>query len=518
MVGSKGKNVIPFSEPAPRHGGPEDRLNSWKEIAAHLKRGTRTVQRWSRDEALPVYRLQHDRLGSVYAYRSELDAWWVKRGAEPEHDPDSGPAGHSIAVLPFADMSQEKDQEYFCDGIAEEIINALSRVKGLRVASRTASFQFRGARGGSRGIGHRLRVKTLLEGSVRKAGDRLRIAVQLADAESGFQLWSASYDRALTDIFAIQAEIGNGIVEQLQVTLGPREGAAFPPPTADVQAYDCYLRGRSFYYRYGPRDVRFALEMFSQAAAIDPGYAQAYAGLADCWSYLYLNADRSDTIREKAQWASSKAVEMDPASAQAQASHGLSLSLSGQDQEAERAFAEAMRLDAGLFEAHYFHARHCFARGRLEEAVRSYERAMEAGPDDFQSPLLVAQSYEAMGCADEARAARQRGIEAARRHLRLNPDNARAVYMAANGFAGLGDFSQARAWAGRALEMAPEDPMTLYNLGCIYSMIGDLEQAIGCLEGAVSRGLAYKGWYENDSNLDPLRGHPRFIALLQNMG
>ena len=302
-------------------------------------------------------------------------------------------------------------------------------------------------------------------------------------------------------------------------TPGPRESAGFrAPSTADIRAYDCYLRGRNFYYRYSPRDVRFALEMFSQAAAIDPAFAQAYAGLADCWSYLYLHAERSDAVREKAQWASSKAVEMDPGSAQAQASHGLSLSLSGQDAEAERAFAEAMRLDAGLFEAHYFHARHCFARGRLEEAVLSYEKAMEAVPGDFQSPLLVAQSFEALGRAAEAGAARRRGIEAAERHLLLNPDNARAVYMAANGFAGLGDFSQARAWAGRALQMAPQDPMTLYNAGCVYSMIGDADEAIGCLEGAVRGGLTHKGWYENDGNLDPLRGHPRFVALLEELG
>jgi tetratricopeptide (TPR) repeat protein len=367
-------------------------------------------------------------------------------------------------------------------------------------------------------MGRRLRVKTLLEGSVRKAGERLRIGVQLTSVESGFQLWSAQYDRDLRDIFAIQTDVAQGVVRELAVTLSPKESIALrTSPTGDVRAYDCYLRGRSFYYRYSPRDVQFALEMFLRAAEIDSGYARAYAGIADCWSYLYLYSDRSDRIREQAQWASSKAVEMDANSAQAQASHGLSLSLSGRDEEAEKAFETATRLDPGLFEAHYFHARHCFARGRLDQAVQFYEKAIEARPDDFQSPLLVAQSYDVLGRGEEARAARRRGIEAAERHLKLNPDDARAVYMAANGFVGLDDAVQGRCWADRALDMSPDDPMLLYNVGCIYSMLGVADRAIECLERAVKRGLTQKGWYQHDSNLDPLRDHPRFVELLRSL-
>ena len=517
---SGNRKIVPFSEPVAGRTAAEDRLNSWKEIAAYLKRGTRTAQRWNREQGLPVHRLQHDRLGSVYAYRSELDAWWAGRSTETK--PDTGPqpvSQPSVAVLPFSDMSQEQDQGYFCDGIAEEIVFALNRIEGLRVSSRSSSFQYRGEKAGSREIGRQLRVKTLLEGSVRRSGERLRICVQLTDAENGFHLWSAQYDRALEDVFAIQEDVAQSVVRELAVTLTPKECIALQtPPTGDLRAFDCYLRGRSFYYRYSPRDVRFALDMFQRAAAIDPGFAQAYAGLADCWSYLYLYSDRSPLVLEQAQLASAKAVEMDPNSAQAQASHGLSLSLSGKDDEAERAFRSATRLDPGLFEAHYFHARHCFAKGRLEEAISSYERAIEARPQDFQSPLLVAQSYDALGRPGEAQAARRRGIEAAQRHLELNPDDARAVYMAANGFAGLGDASSARAWADRALAMSPTDPMLLYNVGCIYSMLGAIEPAIDCLEGAVQRGLTQKGWYEHDNNLDPVRDHPRFARLLRSLG
>jgi TolB-like protein len=222
-------------------------LNSWKEIAGYLTRGTRTAQRWEREQGLPVHRLRHDKLGSVYAYRPELDAWWEKRSAEAEPDriPESVPHP-SIAVLPFSDMSKEQDQGYFCDGIAEEIVNALSRVAGLRVSSRTSSFQFRGGHIDSREIGRRLRVKTLLEGSVRKSDGRLRICVQLTDVENGFQLWSAQYDRALKNIFAVQEDVGQSVVRELAVTLSPEESIApQTPPTADLRACDCCRRGRN---------------------------------------------------------------------------------------------------------------------------------------------------------------------------------------------------------------------------------------------------------------------------------
>jgi TolB-like protein len=200
--------------------GGGDRLDSWKAIAAYLKRGARTVQRWEREEGLPVHRLVHDKLGSVYAYQSELDAWWRSREAELANEPPlPAAAAPSVAVLPFADMSQERDQAYFCEGMAEELLDALSRVQGLRVSSRTASFHFRTPGADTREIGRRLRVGTLLEGSVRKSGDQLRIVLQLTDAESGFQLWSGRYDRRMSDIFAMQQEIAEKAVRALEATL-----------------------------------------------------------------------------------------------------------------------------------------------------------------------------------------------------------------------------------------------------------------------------------------------------------
>ena len=490
-----------------------ERLDSWKEIAGYLRRGLRTVQRWEREEGLPVHRLAHEKQGSVYAYRHELDGWFGRRGAVTPTAPLP-----SLAVLPFTDLSPEGDQGYLCDGIAEEIINALNRVGGLRTASRTSSFQYRSPAGDSREIGRKLRVTSLLEGSVRQSGERLRVTVRLIEAANGFPMWADRFDGSLGEIFAIQDQIGQGVVRALQVALKPAEARALrKPATAHIGAWECCQRGRQFYYQYSPRAIEFAIQMFVRAIELDPDYAQAYAGLADCWSYTYLYSDRSDAVRGQADWASRKAREMDPESAQAQASRGLSLSLSGRTEEAEAAFDAAVRLDPGLFEAHYFRARHCFALGRLPEAIAAYEKAMEARPDDFQSRLLVAQSYDDLGYRERAATVRREGIALADRHLEWNPDDARALYMAANGLAALGERVRSRRYAERARELSPNDPMLLYNVGCIFGLLDLAEPALECLEKAAASGLTQRGWYEHDSNLDSLRDQPRFRKLLQTM-
>ncbi len=303
------------------------------------------------------------RMASALDLRDELAAL-RDAGAAPGADVPS------IAVLPFADMSREKDQGYFCEGIAEEIINALCRIRGLRVASRTGSFQFRDGSAGLREIGHALRVDTVLEGSVRRSGQRLRITVQLIDAARGFHLWSESFDREMSDVFAIQQEIARNVARSLQITLTPQEtGALAEVPTSHIQAYDYYLRGRSFYSRYGRHDIEFALQLFSRAVELDPDYALAHAGRADCWSYIYLYAERQDAVRLHAEAAGRRAVELAPACAQAQASLGLALSLGPAKAEAQAAFEKAVRLDPALYEAWYFFARQAFAGGDMAKAA-----------------------------------------------------------------------------------------------------------------------------------------------------
>lgn len=490
------------------------RLDSWKEIAGYFRRGVRTVQRWEQEEGLPVHRLQHEKLGSAYAFAHELDAWLAARG----RNAGAATVTPSVAVLPFADRSEAGDQAYFCDGVAEEILHALSRIRGLRTASRTAAFQHRTAGPDLRRVGRQLEVASVLVGNVRKSGARLRVAVELVACDSGFQIWSDRYDRAVGDIFAIQGEIAARVAAALEVTLSVREQKSLRArATEDFGAYDCYLRGRRLYCEYSPSAVAEAIRMFERAARLDPGYASAFAGLADCWSYLCLYSDGNEEAWRRVDEASRRALETDPLSAHAQASRGLSLSISGRIEEADRAFEESARLDPDLFEGHYFRARHCFALGRLEEAADAYARAMEARPEDYQSPLLAAQIECDLGRAERGAALRKRGLGIAERHLHLNPDDTRALYMTANGLAAMRDTERSRQFAVRALESAPCDPMNLYNVGCVYALIGMREPALDCLERAAGAGLTQKGWYEHDSNLNALRSEPRFLALLERL-
>lgn len=506
--------AVPVSETRPESA----RLDSWKEIAVYLRRGARTVQRWEREAGLPIHRLQHDKLGSVYAYTAELDAWFERRGPELAAEAPAEDPSPSLAVLPFTDMSQEGDQGYFCDGIAEEIVSALSRIQGLRTASRTSSFRFRDPGGDIREIGRQMGVKAVLEGSVRKVGDRLRIAVQLIDTDSGFQLWSHRYDRTSIDILGIQDRIAESVVQALEVTLSRNDRVpGEDQSSADFSAYECYRRGRKYYGEFSPQSMEFAIEMFVRAIGLDPHYAPAYAGLADCWSYTYLYGGRSEAVLEQADWASLKAREMDPESAQSQASRGLWLSLSGRNDEADRAFETAILLDPNLFEAHYFRARHCFVLGRPEDAVEAYENAFRARPDDYQAPLLLAQIEDRLGRHDRARQARRQGVAIAERHLQWHPGDARALYLAANGLAALGEHNRSRRMAERACAIRREDPILLYNVGCVFSLLGLEEPALDCLEKAAHDGFTQKGWYDRDSDLDSLRALPRFLNLLTGM-
>ncbi len=272
----------------------------------------------------------------------------------------------SIAVLAFSDLSATKDQEYFCDGICEQIINNLTRIKGLRVSSRTSSFAFKGKSEDIRMIGRRLGVSTVLEGSVRKTEGHIRIAAQLINVEDGYHLWSEQYDRELQDIFAIQDEIARSIAATLKITLTPRERIAIgKAPTRDLEAYDYYLRGKLFFHQYKRKGIEFALKMFSRAIEIDPDYVRAVAGIANCCSFLFDHAGSNDCHREQADRMSRRALELDPESAEAHLSRGVACSIGRNYMEAEAELEAAIHLDPMLWEAYYFYARVCFAQGKL---------------------------------------------------------------------------------------------------------------------------------------------------------
>jgi TolB-like protein/Flp pilus assembly protein TadD len=422
-------------------------------------------------------------------------------------------SARSIAVLPFADMSPQKDQEYLTDGLAEEIINALSKVQALQVASRISSFAFKGKTEELQEVGRKLKVSTVLAGSLRKAGNRLRIAAQLVNVNSGYQLWSERYDRDMEDVFAVQDEIAENIVKALRVVMTDEDRPVEAPRRENVKAYEYYLRGRQLFHQLRRPSFEFAQRMFERAIEIDPGYAKAYAGLADTCSFLFMEFDPRDANRERADSVSRKALELDPGLAEAHASRGLALLIAREYEGAGRELEEAIRLDPTLFEAPYFYARSYFQQGRLEEAAKWFERAHEVRPEDYQSLILVASVYRGLGRTADADSAFRRGLAVAEQRLELYPDDARAWYLGAGSLIEMGETGRAREWLARALDLDPGDAMVLYNVACGYSMLGELDEAIDCLERAVESFVNWD-WLEHDSDLNPLRSHPRFQRLL----
>jgi len=427
-------------------------------------------------------------------------------------------AQKSIAVLAFLNMSNDPDNEYFSDGIAEEIINTLTKVKALRVASRTSSFAFKGRNDDISEIGRKLNVNTVLEGSVRKAGNKLRVSAQLIDVAEGYHLWSERYDRQLEDVFQIQDEIAENIVRALRVVLGEDEKRAIErTPTENVQAYEYYLRGRQFFHQMRRTGLQYARRMFDRAIEIDPNFARAHAGIADCCSFLYMYWDGSKANLEGADASSRKALELDPESAEAHTSRALALTLHRQYDDARREFEAALRLDPMLFEAHYFYGRACLSEGKFEEAVSHYREAWRVRPEDYQAIGLSADALKKLGRRDEALDAMRQGLKVTDAHLELNPDDARAWYFSARDLLQLGHRDQGLERTRRALAIDPEDAGVLYNVACNYALAGSREEALDHLDKAIHNGFGHRDWVENDSDFDSIRDEPRFQALLRKL-
>jgi len=426
----------------------------------------------------------------------------------------------SIAVLPFINMSGDPEQEYFSDGITEDIITDLSKVSGLFVVARNTVFTYKGKSAEVQEVAKRLGVNFILEGSVRKAGSRVRVTGQLIDGKTGGHMWADRYDRDLTDIFAIQDEITHAIVEQLKVKLLPQEKKNIAQtPTDNVEAYTYYLRGRQFMERRSKAYYQLARQMFAKAAELDPLYARAYAGMADCDSFLFLHYHVDNVAIDDILATSAKALALDSDLAEAHASRGLALSLEKRYDEATAEFEQAIALDAHSVEGHYFYGRACFTQGKLERAAALFERVAEIKPDDYQALCLLIQIYRSLDRDADARSAARRGVERAERDLTLHPDNPRSAYLGAAALVALGENDRAREWLSRALAIDPHDIWTQYNAACIYTHLGDIERALDVLERVLPHaGYELKhGWIKHDSDLDPLRSHPRFQKILESI-
>src|SRR5947207_3236713 len=318
-----------------------------------------------------------------------------------ENAPNQSPASMmederpSIAVLPFNNMSGDAEQEYFSDGITEDIITDLSKISGLFVVARHTAFTYKNKPVKVQQVGQELGVAFILEGSVRKVGARVRVTGQLISSESGAHVWAERFDREPSDIFAIQDEITHAIVEQLKVKLQPQEKKSIGQARTDnAEAYTYYLRGRDLLHRHSKSYYELARRMFVKAVELDPLYARAYAGIADCDSSLYLHC-RVNVGIDNLLATTAKALALDNKLPEAHASRGVALSAAGRDEEAEKEYEQALALDPNSFETHYAYARVNFKLGKVERAAALFERAFAIRPDDYQSVCLLIHVYRA---------------------------------------------------------------------------------------------------------------------------
>jgi len=433
---------------------------------------------------------------------------------ETNADPAVVPAcvtAQSIAVLPFPDFSAEQNQEHFCDGLTEELLNVLTDIPGLRVASRTSCFAFKGKDLDLAAVSEKLRVAHVLEGSVRKSGNKVRIAAQLIEVATDSHLWSETYDRELDDIFAIQDDIAARILEVLKLKLGA--GGKSDPTTTNAKAYEYFLRAQGYAITQITQDHDRAIAMFQKAVEANPKFVRAWIGLAEVSAMQALFVDGGDTARQVSEEAATRAMILAPERAGSYMARGFSHLAKLHYSEAKSDFLKALEINPGHALAYYYCGRTEHFQGRLNKARKYYAKATELDSEDWESPLMAIQGYDKEGDEAGARHVAQLGIERVLRHLEDYPDNPRAYYLGTSGLATLGETDRAIEWAERALALSPDDASTRYNVACFFATIGQTDRSLDLLENSIQS----RSWIENDSELDSIRDHPRYKAIIESL-
>ncbi len=421
-------------------------------------------------------------------------------------------AAKSVAVLPFENNSGDPGNDYLADGVAEEIISALSKVRTLRVASRTISFAMKGKRDDLQDVGRKLKVSTVLNGSVRRSGNRIRVTAELVNVSDGSQLWAERYDREMEDVFAIQDDISESIVRALRVILGDAERKALKARTRDIRAYEYYLRGRQ-YVDLRKKSLAYAMEMFRRAVEIDPEYASAHAGIADCLSLTHLLFDTNPQFVAEADAASKRAIELEPDLAEAHLARGMMYSCLRDYGNSNREFEIAMRLDQKLFEAPYYWGRNLIWQGRGDDAIRIFRIAQALRPESYDVVAMLSLAYRSVGRNADADAARGQSLRMMEERLELNPDDPRAWVLAATQYGAIHDRERAEEAIRRALAI-DDDALTMYNAACAHALLGDSEKALDYLESAIAMGWRHREWLQHDTDFDFDRDNDRFREIL----
>lgn len=466
------------------------------------------------DAALTAILRSLARIGvSVSAPR---EAGTSARETTPALERSSGSdAGGAVAVMPFDNMSSDPETDYFSDGLTEELTTRLSLVSEIELVSRWASKQLKERKHDVRAISTELGARYIVGGSVRRFQDSFRINVQLVDVSTNRQIWANTYKGKLDDIFDIQEQVAQQIVEALKLKLTFSEKVSLTKrQTVDAHAYDLYLKGQDYLYRLTKRSVEYAIQLFEKATELDPRYAAAYAAASIAYGQLYQYFDRDDAHRTRAQELSFKALMYDNNLPEAYTAMGLSYFIWGKLEEAGQSSRKAIEMDPDGFVARWTLGRIHFTNGDFDKAYDLFRRVTELKPSFFSGYVDLAQSCDQLDRPEEARAARKQVSELMPNYLLQNPDDARARMYYAVVLAEMNRKEEALREGTKALEVSPDDGMMLYNCACLYARLGETDKAIDNLRTAKMKGYADDGWLRHDPDLDLLRSHPDFIALL----
>jgi serine/threonine protein kinase/Tfp pilus assembly protein PilF len=423
-------------------------------------------------------------------------------------------AEKSIAVLYFENLSGVKEDEYFRDGITEDIITELSKIKGLNTFSRPTVLAYRDKQVTPAQIGQQLSAAYVLAGSLRRAGNRLRINAQLVDTHTDFPLWSERYDREMKDVFEVQDEIARKIAEALRITLSPQEQEALAvKPTENLQAYDLYLRGKSYARRLTRQDLEFALQMFENAVALDPDFALAHAAIANACAQNHYNYGRDPAWMERAMAASERAVSLSPELPEVQVARAWILYAGSQYDDAVRCARRAIERKRDCEGAYYILGRTLFAAGRFQDVANMAEAALDASGEDYNVYVPIANALGALGKDDALRNLNQRRTVALENHLKKVPEDARARIHLALLYAGMDRMDEAVHETNFAILLRPNEATVLYNAACAFCAMKKKAEARDAIKKAWDAGFKDAAWARRDPDLELLHGDPEFEQL-----
>jgi serine/threonine protein kinase/cytochrome c-type biogenesis protein CcmH/NrfG len=449
--------------------------------------------------------------------KRELDSGG-RRAAEMSSDSQREAAqeasAQSLAVLYLENQSGVKDDEYLRDGITEDIITELSKIKGLKIFSRPTVLAFRDKTVTPAHVGQQIGAAYVLTGSLRRAGNRLRITAQLIDTRTDFPLWSERYDREMADVFELQDEIARNIAEALRVTLTPQEQEALASkPTESAQAYDLFLRGRSYTRRMTRQDLEFALQMFDNAVAIDPGFALAHAAIATAAAQYYYHYDRSPGWMERAVGASRRASELQNDAPEVLVAEAWILSAEHSYDRAIEKLIRAIERKPDSESAYYLLGRVLFAAGRYQEVIDMSETAITHSGENYNIYVPIANALGALSKTDALRKFQQRRIQVFEKHIQTFPEDPRARVLLATDYASTGRHEDAIREASFALALRPNDAIVAYNVACVYGKMGRKGEAMEAMMRAWNSGWRDQTWTRRDPDLEILHGDPEFDRL-----